>query len=144
MHCTSLYHLSTNKPAIGGTLVRMSMSRRFTYKSLIFLEINPKSTSYPHPSSLSLWAAIERRHGGRLACAGGGAGTGRDEERGHGRTPERAGLGASSRSSLSRGEQGRRRWEQPGRGTRARPDAGAGCARRWPRATARRPSRARY
>jgi hypothetical protein len=87
----------------------------------------------PRHQSLSSWAAIERRHGGRLACAmpqginrwgvgavlgaaasssepggqargqastvasgGGGAGTGRDEERGHDRTPERAGLGASS------------------------------------------------
>jgi hypothetical protein len=75
-----------------------------------------------------------------MASGGRGAGSGRDEERGRGRTPERAGLGASSRSSLSRGEQGRRRWERPGRGTLARPDAGAGCARRWPRATARRPS----
>jgi hypothetical protein len=58
----------------------------------------------------------ERGHGRMPERAGlGASSTGHDEERGHGRTPERAGLGASLRSSLSRGEQGRRRWDRPGR-----------------------------
>jgi hypothetical protein len=44
----------------------------FTYKSLIFMEINPKSTSYPPepiPPLSSPWAATERRHGGHMPHA---------------------------------------------------------------------------
>jgi hypothetical protein len=122
-----------------GTLVRMLC--HFTYKSLIFLEINPKSTSYPPEpipplsprgrrsrgdtaaawpapcpkASISLLVGGDReetrqppglRHAPRHQSVGSWSGTGSCSF-------QLRTWGASSRSSLYRGERGRRRWDRP-------------------------------